>query len=35
MDTPQDQFTIDQKIEVLVDMDKSHIFDIETEQAVV
>jgi len=35
MDTPQDQFTIDQKIEVLVDMGKSHIFDIETGQAVV
>ena len=35
MDTPQDQFKIDQKIEVLVDMDKTHIFDIETSQAVV
>jgi multiple sugar transport system ATP-binding protein len=35
VDTPQDQFKIDQKIEVLVDMDKAHIFDIETSQAVV
>jgi multiple sugar transport system ATP-binding protein len=35
MDTPPDQFTIDQKIEVLVDMEKTHIFNIETSQAVV
>jgi multiple sugar transport system ATP-binding protein len=35
MDTPQDQFKIDQKIEVLVDMGKTHIFDSETKQAVV
>jgi multiple sugar transport system ATP-binding protein len=35
MDTPQDQFKIDQKIEVLIDMEKTHIFDIETSQTVV
>ena len=35
MDTPQDQFKIDQKIEVMVDMDKSHIFDIHTLQTIV
>ncbi len=35
MDTPQDQFKIDQKIEVLIDMEKSHIFDFETSQTVV
>jgi multiple sugar transport system ATP-binding protein len=35
MDTPQDQFKIDQNVEVLIDMEKTHIFDIETSQAVV
>jgi multiple sugar transport system ATP-binding protein len=35
MDTPQDQFIIDQAIEVLVDMDKTHIFDAVTFKALV
>ncbi len=35
MDTPQDQFKIDQNVEVLIDMEKTHIFDIETSQTVV
>jgi len=35
MDTPQDQFKIDQKVEVLIDMKKTHIFDIKTSQTVV
>jgi multiple sugar transport system ATP-binding protein len=35
LDTPQDQFKIDQKIDVLVDMEKTHIFDMETSQTVV
>jgi multiple sugar transport system ATP-binding protein len=35
MDTPQDQFTIDQTIEVLIDMDKTHIFDPVTRKALI
>jgi multiple sugar transport system ATP-binding protein len=35
MDTPQDQFIIDQAIEVLIDIDKTHIFDAVTFKAVV
>ena len=35
MDTPQDQFKIDQKVDVLIDMEKTHIFDMETSQTIV
>lgn len=35
MDTPQDQFKIDQKIQVLVDMKKTHVFDFKTSQVIV
>jgi multiple sugar transport system ATP-binding protein len=35
LDTPQDQFSIDQKVDVLIDMEKTHLFDAETSQALV